>query len=95
VAVKSFDPAVVAALRQFAPQVPRGIVAQSHYDDAEWERLSSEARHAMADLLHFPQTQPDFLSWHVGDLPAAAPFLCRHLARIPVMAWTVRTGDDR
>jgi glycerophosphoryl diester phosphodiesterase len=95
VALKSFDPAVVAALRQLAPQLPRGIVAESHYDHPEWQKLSRDARHAMANLLHFPQTQPDFLSWHVGDLPAGAPFLCRHLAHIPVMTWTVRTAEDR
>jgi hypothetical protein len=31
----------------------------------------------------------------VHDLPCAAPFLCRHLARLPVMSWTVRGEDDR
>jgi glycerophosphoryl diester phosphodiesterase len=95
VALISFDPAVLGALRALAPRMPRGIVAQSRYDHAEWHTISAEARHAMANLLHFPETQPDFLSWRVGDLPAAAPFLCRHLARIPVMTWTVRTGEDR
>ncbi|MFL5215153.1 MAG: hypothetical protein ACJ8DH_14890, partial [Microvirga sp.] len=49
----------------------------------------------MANLLHFGATEPDFLSWRVGDLPCAAPFLCRHLRRMPVMAWTVRTDPDR
>jgi hypothetical protein len=44
----------------------------------------------MANLLHWPDTRPDFLSWRVGDLPAAAPFLARQLAGVPVMAWTVR-----
>ena len=95
VALKSFDPTVVAALREFALHLPRGIIAQSRYDDPEWETLSPEAKRAMANLLHFPQTQPDFLSWRVGDLPSAAPFLCRYLGCLPVMTWTVRTEEDR
>jgi glycerophosphoryl diester phosphodiesterase len=95
VALKSFDPFVVAAIRTTAPRIPRGIVAEAAYEGREWEKLSREARRDMANLLHFGATEPDFLSWRVRDLPCAAPFLCRHLRRVPVMAWTVRTGEDR
>jgi glycerophosphoryl diester phosphodiesterase len=95
VALKSFDPAVVGALRGIAPDLPRGIVAQARYDDQEWQGLRDETRHAMANLLHIPHTQPHFISWRVGDLPLAAPFLCRHLGRMPVMTWTVRNEDHR
>jgi glycerophosphoryl diester phosphodiesterase len=95
VALKSFDPAVVGALRGIAPDLPRGIVAQARYEGGEWRTLSDELRHSMANLLHLPHTKPDFVSWRVGDLPLAAPFLCRHLGNIPVMTWTVRTEEDR
>jgi glycerophosphoryl diester phosphodiesterase len=95
VALKSFDPFLVAAIRTTAPQIPRGIVAESAYVGHEWEKLSRDQRRDMANLLHFGATEPDFLSWRVGDLPCAAPFLCRHLRRMPVMAWTVRTEADR
>ena len=95
VALKSFDPAIVGALRGIAPDLPRGIVAQTRYDDQEWQALSEETRHGMANLLHMPHTQPHFVSWRVGDLPLAAPFLCRHLGGMPVMTWTVRTEDHR
>jgi glycerophosphoryl diester phosphodiesterase len=95
VALKSFDPAVVATLREAAPDLPRGIVAESRYDDREWDKLADDTKRELANLLHFPRTEPDFLSWRVHDLPCAAPFLCRHLARLPVMSWTVRGEDDR
>lgn len=95
VAVKSFDPAVVAELRRLAPDVTRGIVAEAHYTHPGWRGLSEERRHAMANLLHLDETRPHFLSWHVGDLPSAAPFLCRRLAGLPVMAWTVRDAAAR
>jgi glycerophosphoryl diester phosphodiesterase len=95
VALKSFDPAIVALLRQVAPDLPRGIVAEDSYEDREYDGLKAETKRDMANLLHFPRTEPDFISWRVGDLPSAAPFLCRHLGRLPVMTWTVRTEADR
>ena len=93
-AIKSFDPVIVAALRTRAPQVPRGIVAQGAYDYAEWSDRPEAAKFALANLLHVGETDPDFLSWRVGDLPHACAALFRHFGR-PVMTWTVRTEEDR
>lgn len=94
-AVKSFDPFVIAALRTAGSEIPRGIVAESGYEGPDWDTVSRAHRHELANLLHFGATEPDFLSWRVADLPCAAPFLCRHLKRMPVMTWTVRTEKDR
>ena len=94
-ALKSFDPAVTAAVRRLAPDIPRGIVAESRYEHPEWDNLDAETKRSLANLLHFDETRPDFLSWRVGDLPCAAPFLSRLLAGLPVMTWTVRTDADR
>lgn len=94
-ALKSFDPAVIEKLREIAPGIPRGIVAMNDYKDRGHKPLSRVEVHALANLLHFSRTDPDFLSWHVSDLPCAAPFLCRTQLGLPVMAWTVRTPDER
>ena len=40
VAVMSFDPDLVAALREIAPGLPRGIVAERHYVHQEWKDFS-------------------------------------------------------
>ena len=95
VALKSFDPRIVAALASLAPNLPRGIIAESHHDHPSYATLSRGVRFALANLLHLGQSRPDFLSWRVDDLPAAAPYLCRLLARMPVMAWTVRSDEQR
>lgn len=95
VALKSFDPTVIAAVRRLAPDLPRGIVAENAYDHPEWDKLATNEKRALANLLHFDETRPDFLSWRVADLPCAAPFLARRLGGLPVMAWTVRTEADR
>lgn len=96
VALKSFDPQVVAALRDLCPPaIPRGIVAETTQDDPAYASLTPSVRRALSHLLHFAETRPDFLSWRVDDLPCAPTYLCRLLGRVPVMAWTVRTADQR
>lgn len=95
VAVKSFDPFIVKALIDLMPDRPRGIVGEHDYTDASWNGLTPERKHIMANLLHWPETRPDFVSWQVKDLATAAPFLARMGMGIPVMTWTVRTAEQR
>lgn len=95
VAAMSFDPAQIEALAQSAPGLPRGIVAERHYDHAEWKRLPAAQKISLAFLLHGFRTRPHFLAYRVRDLPAAAPLVARHLFGIPLLAWTVRTDADR
>lgn len=90
VALKSFDPAIVGALADLAPGLPRGIVAESHHDDPAYAALTEAQRHGLTNLLHVSESRPDFLSWRVDDLPNAATHLCRLLGGMPVMTWTVR-----
>jgi len=93
--IKSFDPAVVARVRATAPGIVRGIVAESTHDHSSYDRLSPEQKRSLANLLHFEESRPQFLSWNVKDLPVAATYLSRLLGHLPVMAWTVRTPEDR
>jgi glycerophosphoryl diester phosphodiesterase len=91
---KSFDPAIVVSLRRLCPERPRGIVAMAFLDGSD-ERASAEQRRSLGHLLHFNESEPDFISWRVDDLPHAAPFFCRSVLGRPVMAWTVRTPEQR
>jgi glycerophosphoryl diester phosphodiesterase len=96
IVLKSFDPAIVTALRELTPGIPRGIVAMNDYSQySDYAGLDEAQRHALANLLHFGESRPDFLSWKVADLPSAAPYLCREALGLPVMSWTVRTPQDR
>lgn len=95
IVLKSFDPAIVTALREIAPAIPRGIVAMLDYSYPDYAHLDAGQKHALANLLHFGESRPDFLSWKVADLPSAAPYLCREALGMPVMSWTVRTPQDR
>jgi glycerophosphoryl diester phosphodiesterase len=100
IAIKSFDPQVIAYLRDNADRLridrrPLGIVAEVNYDPGGRERLSPAVRESLAAFLHYPQTRPDFLSWRVDDLPHAIPFLLRTQLDTPVITWTVRREDQR
>jgi glycerophosphoryl diester phosphodiesterase len=95
VVVKSFDPAVLAGVRQIAPGLIRGIVAESNHTDKSYAGLSAERKHALGNLLHYGESGFQFVSWRVTDLPSAGPYLAQALALMPVMAWTVRNPQDR
>lgn len=90
-ALMSFDPRVVAALAQFAPLVPRGIVAQRESVDGN---ATFGQRLALAHLLHWRASRFQFIAYRVGDLPTLATRVAR-LASVPVLAWTVRTPAER
>ncbi len=101
-ALKSFDPAVIAHLRTSAippgpsgTSCPLGIVAQARYGREDWRALSGHQRSVCANFLHLAETRPDFLSWCVDDLPHPTPFLLGRLASMPVLAWTVRTQAQK
>jgi glycerophosphoryl diester phosphodiesterase len=91
----SFDPAQIEFLRSVAPELPRGIVAERYYADAEWNALRPGQKTRMAHLLHAFTTRPHFVAYHVKDLPAAAPLVARYLFGLPLLTWTVRTQADR
>ena len=92
-AVMSFDPGSVRAMRSFAPDRPRGIVSM-RYTKEEWPDLSPLARFRLTHLLDFPATRPDFLAYHIDDLPRPQIAALRRLG-FPVLVWTVRTQEQR
>ena len=94
-AFKSFDPDMLRCLRARGCPRPLGIVAESVYDDPEWDVLTRSQKRDMANMVHYPDTRPDFLSFWVRDLPSASSVLFRHGLNLPVMTWTVRTQEQR
>lgn len=91
----SFDPDQVTALKERAPQIIRGIVAQRTYDDDYWTKTSAAQRRNMTALRHAFRTRPDFVAHWVNELPAPAPWIARNLFGCPLLAWTVRTPEQR
>jgi glycerophosphoryl diester phosphodiesterase len=94
-AVMSFDPDQVLALRDLIPERPRGIIAQRDYDDDYWTKLTPAQRSGMLHLRHAFRTRPHFVSFWVEQLPAPAPWIARNIFGLPLLAWTIRTPQQR
>jgi glycerophosphoryl diester phosphodiesterase len=91
----SFDPDQVVALREAMPERPRGIIAEREYTAADWPEASPAQRRGMLQLRHGFRTRPHFVAYWVDDLPAAAPWIARHVFGLPLLTWTVRTPEQR
>ncbi len=88
----SFDPDVVAALRQLSPATPRGIVAE-RATDSYYSMLSPARRLELRTLSHLPRTRPHFISFYFRELPWA-PIEAYRAAGFPVISWTIRTPGE-
>ncbi len=93
VGVMSFDPYAVAAFREAAPSISRGLVSERFGKD-QWPQLSARQRFTMRHLLTSAFARPQFIAYDVRALPAVAPLAAR-LAGLPLLAWTVRTEEER
>jgi glycerophosphoryl diester phosphodiesterase len=91
----SFDPDQVLAMREMMPGLPRGVVAQRGYSEADWPQASAEQRKHMLHLRHALYSRPHFVAYRVDDLPAPAPWVARHVFGLPLLTWTVRSPDQR
>jgi glycerophosphoryl diester phosphodiesterase len=95
VAGMSFDPDQVVALRETMPALPRGIVAERTYAEADWPEATPEQRRGMRHLRHALRTRPHFVAYRVNDLPSPAPWIAQHIFGLPLLTWTVRTSEQR
>jgi glycerophosphoryl diester phosphodiesterase len=91
----SFDPDQVIALRELMPRLTRGIIAETSYDVADWPETTPAQRRGMLHLRHALRTRPHFVAYWVDELPAAAPWIARHIFGLPLLTWTVRTPAQR
>lgn len=93
VAAMSFDPAHIAAIREAAPGLRRGLVAESryrpHHQDRSWLRGAADYG---SNLM---QARPQFVAYSVRDLPSPVPLISRTVFDLPLLTWTVRSEEDR
>lgn len=93
VAVMSFDPNSMRAMKRLAPRLPRGLTADAFRHGPDWGQLSPLRRFALRHLFASVDVSPAFVSYGIHDLPAPAPILLRRLG-IALICWTIRTPAD-
>lgn len=94
VALMSFNPHSVMALRDAAPDIPRGIVT-CDYDpeDPEWAPLGEARLAHLRDIADFDATGACFVSHDHRDL--ARPRIAELRAQgTPVLCWTIRSPEE-
>lgn len=99
-ALMSFDPGVMAVLRELAPDVPRGLVSGAYFDadGTGWwpgSPLTDARRRALANLEESRPVAPEFYAYDVRALPSPVVQRVREVEHMPVLTWTVRTEADR
>ncbi len=90
VALMSFDPAMVRAVRDAAPALVRGLVAARFGPAIGPANAALFRRLAMTHLLYAPLCRPDFISYDYTALRTLAPIVARSVFRLPLITWTVR-----
>ena len=98
IAVMSFDPAVMIAMRALAPSVPRGMVSglyESEDGDTWWaDRIDRDRAFRLAHLLESGLVDPAFVAYHVKALPTPVTRYVREVEGLPIFTWTVRDAVD-
>lgn len=95
-ALMSFDPAVMAALRWLAPNVPRGIVAGIYQGEGWWlDKLDADRAFRLSHLIESGPAAPHFFAYDVKALPTPATRFLREGLGLPLFTWTVRTPQDQ
>jgi len=91
IAVMSFDPLLMTALRRIAPSLTLGMVAMKRAPDAPPTSRMPAWRYLRAMFA----ARPQFMAYRVQDLDTLPPRLARNLLGWPLLTWTVRTAEDR
>lgn len=94
VATMSFDHRSAAAMRQHAPEIPRGMISYRWNDD--WmAHIPATEKAKLAALSYHPDVAPSFIAYNIDDLPDPAPLHVKAQLGIPLLTWTVRTSEQR
>ena len=99
-ALMSFDPEVMSAIRHLSPAIPRGVVSGIYRSDDpgdDWwgDKLTPERSFALSHLLLSEPVAADFYAYHVKALPTPVTRYVREVQGLPLFTWTVRSAEDR
>ncbi|MGD9784845.1 MAG: glycerophosphodiester phosphodiesterase family protein [Hyphomicrobiaceae bacterium] len=103
-ALMSFDPDVMAAVRGIAPGLNRGIVSGNYMlpassddpDDHWWpDRIDKARAERLTHLLDSGPAAPHFYAYDVRALPTPVTRYVRAVQGLPLFTWTVRSPRDR
>ena len=89
--VESFDPFVLRRIKQIRPRYARGQLVTNSMKVKSTK--SFFLNFAITALLLHLLSRPDFVAYDIKMKHNPSVFLCKHLFRIPVFTWTVKSED--
>lgn len=91
VAVMSFNPHSIDAMRRLAPEIPRGLTT-SAYDIADWAPLAPDRCDQLRDVPDYVRTQSSFISHEAADLdrPRVGALKSQGAG---VLCWTIKSAE--
>jgi glycerophosphoryl diester phosphodiesterase len=92
VAVMSFNPHSVAAKRDTAPQIPRGIVTSSYLPE-DWPTIPEGTRDRLRGIPDVGRVEASFISHEANDLTSKRVAEIRS-SGLNVLCWTIRSKAD-
>jgi glycerophosphoryl diester phosphodiesterase len=93
VAVMSFNPHSVDALRRYAPSVPRGITTTRwEPQDEDAGEIPAEMRRRLREIEDFDRVGASFISHDAHDLDRPRIVELRRRG-VPVLCWTIRSAE--
>lgn len=94
-AFMSFDPVLLAALKDLVPGIPRGLVSGALDRDTAWiARLGAARACRLTHLLEWREASPAFVAYEASALPTPVTRFVREGLGLPLFAWTVRSPDE-
>ena len=93
-ALMSFDPVSLAALRRQRLRVPIGLISY-RWDDDWMPQLPLSRRLALKRMAAAAELSPDFIAYDINGLPDPVPTAYCRTNGVPLLTWTVKTQSLR
>jgi glycerophosphoryl diester phosphodiesterase len=91
-AVQSFDPRVLRYFKKNRPRFARGQLVTNSVKSKSCHNIFIDS--ALTLLLFHLLSRPDFVSYDNNMKYNFSVFLCKHLFKIPLFAWTIKSETD-
>lgn len=91
VAVMSFSPAPIHAMRDLAPHIPRGLTTDA-FDEREWAPVPAATLTRLRDLSDYEPAECSFVSHDHRDLDRRR-LLDLKAKGATILTWTIRSAD--
>lgn len=92
VAVMSFNPHMIAAFREAAPDIPVGLTTCA-FPEEDWARLSPARREELALISDFNAVGASFISHDKADLTNPRVDALKAMG-VPILTWTIRSEAE-